>query len=193
MVCYANHNVSGSLREEIIKKAPWLTDQLGFQIKHHEYDGRHMGNSLVVLASETLVVKFVRDKTRIEVSVAPASEPGRWYDLGLLWAALTGDSPGPELVGWAWFFRNHLVEITEALGPRLEETRISYEQKRASAQAAMMDYAFQLRCPAHFPALRSTSLFRLLMGRWGGLSRHRLRHGSSCAEFQGKKSRVSFV
>lgn len=161
--------MSGSLREEIAKKARWLIDDLGFQVTHQEYDPRHMGNSLVVLASEALLVRFVRDRSHIEVSVASASEPERWYYLRSLWAVLTGDPPEPELDGWVWFFRDHLAEIREALGPNLEKTRASYHQEQASIQASITDYALQLRRPAHFAAARSTRAFRLLMGPLGWL------------------------
>jgi hypothetical protein len=56
-------------------------------------------------------------------------------ELGSLWMALTGDRPSPQLDGWAQFLREHIPEITKALGSELEATkRTVLRQQRESEQ-----------------------------------------------------------
>jgi hypothetical protein len=40
--------------------------------------------------------------------------------------------PDPELAGWAWFFREHVAELTEALGTKFAKTKeeLELEQKK---------------------------------------------------------------
>src|SRR6266403_166307 len=105
----------GALREELIARFPWLFD-LGFRITEHDYSYNHMGSSFAELESDSLRVRFINDRGSIGVKVASLSEPERWMELGFLWLSLTGDRPSPELDGWAWFLRDHLPQLADALG-----------------------------------------------------------------------------
>jgi len=99
-------------------------------VDYEEYSPRYFDDALIALQSDSLRLRFVRDKSRLEVEVASISEPGRWLNLRFLWFTLTGESPDPELEGWAWFFRGHVAELTEALGPKFPQTKQEFERKQ---------------------------------------------------------------
>jgi hypothetical protein len=112
----------GPLREEVVSRFPWLFDDLGFRVVEHDYSHRSMGSGYVVLESDSLRIKFVNDRGSIYPEVSSPHQPQRWIELGLLWVVLTGDRPAPQLDGWAWFLRDHLRELVDALGPRFAVT-----------------------------------------------------------------------
>ena len=43
-----------------------------------------MGDSVAELQSDSLRIRFIRDKSRIHVELASLSEPERWLELGFL-------------------------------------------------------------------------------------------------------------
>jgi hypothetical protein len=142
------------LKEELENRVPWLFQDLGFRVTHHDYSDRHMGDSVAELQSDSLRIRFIRDKSRIQVELASLSEPERWLELGFLWYALTGHRPEPELEGLAWFLRDHLSALQDALGPGFSQTK---QQFRARAKRKQRNsYAF--RSGGH-PS-RSTSPFQ---------------------------------
>jgi hypothetical protein len=119
----------GAIREALIERFPWLLEELGFRIKEHDFSYKNMGSSFVVLESDSIRVMFVNDRGGIGVQVASLSDPGRWMDLGFLWQALTDDRPTPALEGWAWFLRDHISQIAEALGPNFEKTKAAFDER----------------------------------------------------------------
>jgi hypothetical protein len=56
------------------------------------------------------------------------------WKLGFLWYAIRGYRPEPQLEGWAWFLREHLSELEEALGPAFAETKRQFEQKHEESR-----------------------------------------------------------
>ena|SRR5580692_5546399 len=122
--------MTGPLGTQVAKRLPWLFDDLKFRVAYEEYSPKHFGNALLALQSDSLRLRFVRDKSRLAVELASISEPDLWLDLRFLWFTLTGDSPDPELEGWAWFFREHVAELTEALGPKFPQTKEEFERKQ---------------------------------------------------------------
>jgi hypothetical protein len=127
----------GPIREEIETRFSWLLDELGFRIVEGYYAPRAMGSSSVVLESDSLRVRFVNDRGAVYPEVASLTDPQRWIALGFLWSVLTGDRPTPELDGWAWFLREHIGELTEALGPRMTETAEAVLRRERENQEAV--------------------------------------------------------
>jgi hypothetical protein len=152
----------GDLKEELSNRLPWLFDDLGFRIREHDFSYKHMGSLFVVLESGSLRVQFVNDRGSIVVQVASLSEPLRWMDLGFLWLSLTGDRPSPELEGWAWFLRDHVAQIAEALGPDFEKTKAAFDQREKESQETAERYLSPFRQDARRARFRT-----FLMGPLG--------------------------
>jgi len=130
----------GSLKEELTNRLPWLFDDLGFRIGEHNYSYKQMGSWFAVLESSSFRVKFVNERGSIGVEVASLSEPERWMELGFLWLSLTGDRPNPQLEGWAWFLRDHVAQIAEALGPNFEKIRAAFDQREREGKESAERY-----------------------------------------------------
>jgi hypothetical protein len=124
----------GALNEELTNRFPWLFDDLGFQIAAHDFSYEMMGSSFAVLESGALRARFVNDRGSIYVEVASSAEPERWTEMGLLWQSLTGYRPSPQLDGWAWFLRDHLPQLREALGPNFEKSKAAFEEQAREAK-----------------------------------------------------------
>lgn len=88
------------LKDALENRVPWLFQELGFRVTDHDYSYRQMGSSIAELQSDSLRIRFIRDRSVIQVELASHSEPERWLELGFLWYALTGHRPEPELEGW---------------------------------------------------------------------------------------------
>jgi hypothetical protein len=124
----------GALKEEVTNRFPWLFDDLGFHITAHDFSYKAMRSSFVVLESSALRARFENDGRSIHVEIASLAEPERWMEMGLLWQSLTGDQPSPQLDGWAWFLRDHLPQLKEALGPDFEKTKAAFEEQAKEAR-----------------------------------------------------------
>jgi len=149
----------GAIREYLLNRLPWLFNDLGFHITAHDYSYKAMGSSFAVLESTALRAKFVYDGSSTYVEVASLSDPDRWMELGFLWMSLTGDRPNPQLDGWAWFLRDRLAQLTQALGPDFEKTKAGFEDRvRESAEIAERHTA---------PLRRSARLHTFLRGPLG--------------------------
>jgi hypothetical protein len=155
----------GALKEELTRRFPWLFEDLGFRVREHDFSYRHMGSSFAVLESDSLRVKFVNDRGSIGVEVAALSEPERWMELGFLWLSLTGDRPSPQLEGWAWFFRDHLAQIAEALGPNIEKTKADFAERERESKEILERYVAPFRQSA-----RRVRFSRVLMGPPGWIA-----------------------
>ena len=132
------------IREEVSSRFPWLFDELQFRIVEDDYSPR-MGFSYVVLESDSLRVRFLHERHAIDVQVAPKSDPRRWIKLEFLWDVLTGDRPTPQLDGWAWFLRDHIRELAEALGPQLAATSEAVLRQERENQEALTQYRASLQ------------------------------------------------
>ena len=127
----------GPLKDAVVSRLPWLLDDLGFRIAHSDYDYKAMGSSTVELESESMRLRFVRDRSFIQTQVAARSRPDGWMELGFLWYALTGVRPEPQLDGWAFFFRQHLPKLSQALGPNLADTLRAYERAEQESRETL--------------------------------------------------------
>jgi hypothetical protein len=123
----------GPLVDQINEGLPWLASEFSFRVTDQAYDYKGMGSSYVVLQSDSIHLKFIRDRGPVQLQVAAPTDPERWLDLGFLWFILTGHRPEPELEAWARFFREHVGELSEALGPRWDQTRSACEKKQQAA------------------------------------------------------------
>ena len=79
------------------------------------------------------------------LELASTSQPQRWIELGFLWVVLTGDRPTPQLDGWAWFLRDHVREVAEALGPQFAMTSDAVIRQERENQETVARYAASLQ------------------------------------------------
>ena len=88
------------------------------------------GDSLLVLASDTLRLRFVRDRGQLflDVQSAHQKDKKRWYSIDLVWRLITGEKrQSAELnEDYAAFLRDHLDEI---------ERRFSAHSVKETAEA----------------------------------------------------------
>lgn len=118
-------NLHVALKEEMLERVPWLLEELGFRIVDERYDPQSFGNSLVTLESDSLRVRFVRDRGQVFADVASPSDPDRWWQLVYVCQLILGEfvQPGFELDDVAAFLRDNLAAVQERLGPRYSETK----------------------------------------------------------------------
>lgn len=130
----------GPLKDAVCEKFPWLMSEFGFRVTRFHYDPGHMGSSFVEMESDSMRLRFVRDRGPVWIEVG-ARGSDRRFDLGQLWVALHGVLPEPALDGWAWFFREHRAEIEELMGPKLGEATEAVDRIRRANAAAMRENA----------------------------------------------------
>jgi hypothetical protein len=118
-------NTSISLKQELIEQQSWLFQELNFKIVKDTYKPAEFGNSLVMLASSSLQVQFIRDKGQVFVRVASPLDPENWWYLDDVCEFILHRKIRPEfdLQAVVTLLRNNLPALTDYLGPRLNETR----------------------------------------------------------------------
>lgn len=159
--------MTGPLKEQIENRLPWLFQDLGFRVTYSDYSPKYFGDSLVVIQSDSLRLRFVREKSMIGLALASLSEPDQWMELGFLWLTLTGDRPDPDLEGWAWFFREHLAELTDALGPRFAQTKLEYKRRDEEGRKLAARYIPALTWRGRLNRFRATTPGMIVMGPLG--------------------------
>ena len=159
--------MNGPLGEEVIARVPWLLKDHGFRITAQDYDYKSFGNSCVELQSDQIQLRFLRDRGLVYLDVAAPTEPKQWFELGSLWAALTGDRPEPQLEGWACFFRDHAPELAEAVGPRLSDTKAAWDRQVRKSQGAARLQTPRRSLTARLLNLRSKPLVAFALGPLG--------------------------
>jgi len=112
----------GPLKDELQREAPWLTTDPGFRIISFSYDPAIFGDSMVVLRSDALCLRIIRERGRIFAEVAPLADPQNWWDLGMILEVLHRPPPGHHLQSVAGALRTNLPAVIEALGPNLSVT-----------------------------------------------------------------------
>jgi hypothetical protein len=125
-------------------RLPWLFSDYGFKVTTYSYDARAFGNCIAVLESEKLRLSFSRDRGFSQAYVAALSDPTRSYELGFLMMALTGERPDVGFEGNAALLHDNWPLLTEALGPRLAETRQEYERREEISKETLERFTNRL-------------------------------------------------
>jgi hypothetical protein len=159
--------MTGPLNEQLQNRLPWLFEELKFRVAYQNYDPKHMGQSVVELNSDSLRVRFIRGTLGIGVEVASLSEPEQWFELGFLWYALTGDRPEPYLDGWAWFVRDHLVELADALGPKYPQTKQEFQRKEQESREILARHVPRQTAGGRLRRFKATAPGMIVMGPVG--------------------------
>ncbi|MGP0070727.1 MAG: hypothetical protein ACLPWF_02170 [Bryobacteraceae bacterium] len=145
-------------------RLPWLFSDYGFRIVDYSYDPRSFGNSVVTLESESLRIRFIRDRSITWAEIAARANPDVWYDLGSLLDSLHGERPDAAFEGTAVLLEDNWRAIKEALGPRLIETKREQERRRQEAQKTFERLQSQIRLTprGRINMFKKTALGRVL-------------------------------
>jgi hypothetical protein len=132
-------NVTVPLAELVSEKLPWLFRELGFRILESNYDANNFGDSLVVLQSDRIRLRFERDRGQVLVALGPLSEPRTWWGLISLCEVIRKESVEPrhKLDALGAILRENLPALAEALGPKLLETRQEIEKRQQERLKAL--------------------------------------------------------
>jgi hypothetical protein len=127
------------LQEQLRSHAPWLFEEPGLKVTLDSYDAKAFGNSIVVLQSENMTVRFVRDRGQIFAEFETSAEPGKWLNLGFVLEAIHGTAPQPifDLEGVVSLLRKNFTSIVEALGPGWLQTKHELERRRQERLKAL--------------------------------------------------------
>ncbi len=79
------------------------------------------------------------------MQIAAPSQPEEWWDSRFACEAVFGERPEPSLEGYGPLIRRSLAGMTEALGPKLPQTRAVIERKNAERQKMIRAYYSQRR------------------------------------------------
>src|SRR5665213_3736403 len=72
------------LVRQITERLPWLFSDYGFKIVDSSYSARSFGDCVVTLESESLRLRFVRDRGFCIAQLASRADPEKLHDLGFL-------------------------------------------------------------------------------------------------------------
>jgi hypothetical protein len=131
------------IKDVIEEKLPWLFSELGFRVVFYSVD-RH-DTSMAVLESDAFRLRFRRELGIVDLQVAAPSQPEEWWDFQFTCEAVFGERPEPSLEGYGPLIRRNLPGLTEALGPKLSQTREAIERQTEERQKRANDYALQRR------------------------------------------------
>ena len=111
------------LGEQIVSELPWLCRDLGFTMTYDSYEPKSFGDCLVILASERLRLRLVKDRGQILMDVATPAQPEAWHNLFFVLEALGREvTPAFDLGTVGSLLKGNYDEILVALGPKLTET-----------------------------------------------------------------------
>jgi hypothetical protein len=153
------------LVRNIQERLPWLFSEYGFRIVDYSYHPQSSGNCVVTLESESLRLRFHRDRGMSYAELASKADPDKWSDLSLLLLAIQGKRPDPAFEGTAILLKNNLQAITEALGPRLVETKQELDRREAAGREALAGWqsAHGITSVRHFSCVTTTRTGRVLL------------------------------
>jgi hypothetical protein len=156
------------IKDQLDEKLPWLFSELGFRVASHSYNPEAFGNSVAVLDSAGLRLKFVRDKGLLTVLVAAVAAPEQWWEFKFVWEFLFGEFPEPELEGYGPLIRRSYGDMAEALGPSLRRTRTELDRRSAERDRSFLEFMRHGRyAPTFLSRVRRTAMGRILTN-WPG-------------------------
>ena len=136
---FIEDNLAVPIATLLHESAPWLFDVWGFKIISSEYAPKSFGDSLAVLQSENLRLRWVRDRGQNMLEIAALAEPGTWWGLQSIREVITGEDPKPEdrLGMLLTTLQQLLPAIAEAFGPKLAETKMELERRKKERLCAI--------------------------------------------------------
>jgi len=158
------------LVRQITERLPWLFSDYGFKIVDSSYSARSFGDCVVTLESESLRLRFVRDRGFCIAQLASRADPEKLHDLGFLLLAIQGERPDIGFEGTAFLIKDNWPAIIEALGPKLAETKNEYERREEESKEALERWQkpIKLTLRGRINMMKRTAVGRVLflLFRW---------------------------
>jgi hypothetical protein len=114
-----------AILEFLLKHCPFLWEHDRYRFVHSEVAESFGGDALLILESESLRLRFTRDRGQLLLTLQ-ATEPGaEWFSVDLIWRMLAGEKPESAELNeeYAAFLAENLDEIERRFGrPRYERT-----------------------------------------------------------------------
>jgi len=128
------------LKHELTEQLPWLFQEFGLRIVEDDFDPKSFGNSLVVLESPCLRVRFIRDRGQVSAEVASCSDPGIWWNLEHVCELIPGQTVeiNFELSAVAALLRKNFPALTDYLGPKWIYTRRELQRRAEERKQAIL-------------------------------------------------------
>jgi hypothetical protein len=130
----------GPLKPLIEEKFPWLSEELGFRSVAWSYNPKVFGDSMLTLESDTVRLRFIRDRGEIRANLASISEPETWWNLVALLEVIHGVKPETQLEGVAPLVRTNYSQLVQALGPQLSETKKELERLAEESRQMLLEW-----------------------------------------------------
>jgi hypothetical protein len=123
------------LKALVTEQLRWHFEELGFRITYSDYDPVHFGDSDLILDSNNLRLRFVRDWGQVSLSLASRAEPEVWFGVWSLYEVIHQKTLGIGEVSFALDAVCELLEqefpaLVEALGPRFHETQSEIQRRQ---------------------------------------------------------------
>ena len=127
-----DRSFSGPLKPVLAERLPWLFEDLGFRITYSDYSPASFGDSLVILDSDSIRLRFVRDRSQVMLDLAPRAQSEVWFDLFGLYEVIHNENIKPRytLNAVGDLLKQEFTGLVEALGPKLLETQREVERRR---------------------------------------------------------------
>lgn len=134
-----DQSFSGPLAPIIAERLPWLFEELGFRLTYSDYDAAHFGDSTVILNSDRIRLRFVRDRGQVMLDLATVAESERWFNLWSLYQVIHDESIKPRftLNAVGHLLKQEFTALVEALGPKLLETQKEVERRKIERLRAL--------------------------------------------------------
>lgn len=124
--------MQSEFQDQVQRSFAKVVARRGFRVLAGGYETKDFGNALVVLEPDGYSLRLVRDRGQVFVEVASPEDPGNWFSLGRVLAAIHGKPDEEEtwrgsidLDEAASAVDEHHGELVEGLGPsRYAQTRL---------------------------------------------------------------------
>jgi len=88
---------------------------------------------------------------------------GTWVPL----VRTQGTAPRTGIGGWAWFLRDHLAELVDALGPEFPHTKQQFERRLEESREILARYVPPVTLVSRLRHFKATPLGTMVMGPFG--------------------------
>jgi hypothetical protein len=95
---------------------------------------------MLTLDSDTVRLRFIRDRAEIRAQLASISEPETWWNLVSLLEVIHGAKPETQLEGVAPLVRTNYSQLVQALGPQLSETKKELERLAEESRRMLLEW-----------------------------------------------------
>ena len=106
----------------------FLFERYGASIVSNEYFPNAFGNAILVIRTQMLQLRVVRDRDEVRVDVAPVNDPTDWVDIAFALAAIDSDSGD-----YRFSLDRTITSIARHLDPKFDSLQHAFAPDRYSS------------------------------------------------------------